>query len=328
MRRRDFCLAPAAAALASCASKPSGALRTIQVGIGRYPGLSPFFIALERGYFRDNGIDPRQQTTMRNVESVGLLSAGRLDVAMTPIGPSLFNAVANGSSVRIVLGREKVTSACGDAGTLYARKPAFPQGTDVRYWSGKNISSGNVAGVAEFLLDTILSRAGLDPKQTPRPRLDQIQAAAALVSGAIDGLMQATNVPLDFGSHREIVREESGRKLTAGLQLSQVVFGPGLLNADVSLGARFLACYMRGVREFEAGATPQYLKDLVAEQGRSASALAECRAYSTPGGAIDRKSIEVARDWALARGYSTKIVPVESVIDERFLRFAQKELGV
>ena len=324
MRRRDLVIPALSGALASCARRQPASARTIQVGVRSILGMSPFYVALERGYFRDAGIDARPQTIERNAETVALLAAGRLDIAITAVEPAFFNAVARGSDVRVVLGRERITQSCGDSGALYARKAAFPRGTaDIREWRGKKIAAGQGAGLGEFLLDTILSRARIDPNQTPRPRISPGQAAAALSSGAIDGLLQSSNWSVSLESDSNIVREDAGRASIPGIQTSYILFGPGLLHGEISAGGRFLGCYLRGVRDFERGVTPHFLRNLTALQG-SPGALDRCRRYSTPGGAIDRESIGLFRDWAVNRGYTPAGIEVESLTDDRFLRFAQE----
>jgi hypothetical protein len=328
VRRRDLFLAAGAATFVSCGKKRPTGFQAIDVGVTNYPAISPFYVALERGYFREAGIDARPQMVARTGDIMALLAAGRLDAALGAIGPPIFNVAARGSDVRMVLGREMVKLNCGAAGALYARRSAFPQGTsDIRLWSGKTISTGLGAGIGDFLLDTALSRSGMEPKQVSRSPMNLYQASAALVSGSIDGILNPVNAPIDFGSSAGIVREDAARSLLANMQLSHILFGPGMLKRELSLGSRFLACYLCGVKDFEAGVTPQFLKDFAATQGGAQGVLKQCRTFSTPGGAIDRASIGLAGDWAASRGYAPAGVSVDSVVDERYLGPAQKEAG-
>ena len=121
------------------------------------------------------------------------------------------------------------------------------------------------------------------------------------------------------------MRERAGRVAVANMQTSFVMFGAGLLQGDVSTGATLLAGFLRGNREFAAGATPQFLKDYVAAQGTGSGVLSECRSYSVPDGRIDPKSIQTHVDWSVERKYSPRAVAAESLIDQRFLEIAQKE---
>jgi NMT1/THI5 like len=326
MSRREFYLPAASMALASCGRKPPESIQSIQFGVINVAGTSPFYVAMERGYFRGAGINFVPQMAGRSADVVSLLAAGRIQAGIVNIEPSLLNIVARGSAMRVVLGRDKITPGCGVTGSLYARKAAFPHGSsDVRAWGGKRIWAGQGAGVAEFLFDTLLVRSGVDPKRMPRIRLNRTEAVAALLSESIDGIFVGSNTALDLDSNPGIVREDAGRKVLANVQTSYVAFGSELLKGDLSVGARFLACCLRGVRDFESGVTPQFLKDLAATGGGSDDIIRQCRDYSTPGAEIDRESIKLACDWALNRGYIPSAVSVESIVDERFLALLRKD---
>lgn len=325
MRRRDLLWTPAVAALAGCSRKESGALRPLQVGVSNHSGMSSFYLALERGYFRAAGLDAKPQVVIKTSEAVALLAAGRLDAALMAVLPPVFNVISRGADVRIVLGRDSVNPNCGDAGAIYARRSAFPNGTsDPRQWGGKKFWNGFRAGLGEYLLDAMLSSAGLDPKQTPRVELDVTEAVAALSSGAIDAMINSNNLPMNFGVRPGIVREDAGAKVVAGLQITHIVFGSGLVREDPAVGGAFLACCLRGLREFQAGATPQFLRDLVATQGRDAGVITACRDYSTPDGSIDMKSIRSLIEWSVARGYTPAAPPFEKCVDTRFWEIARK----
>jgi len=298
----------------------------VRVSVARYPGLSPFYLALERGYFKQAGIDIQTVELGNLTETVAMLSSGQVDLAFTILSPALMNAVARGAEVRVVLGRDRITPGCGDGAVLYARKAAFPKGTsDIKEWNGKKLWSGVRLGHSVHLLDELLLRAGLDPKNTPRTLLSQPEAVAALQSGGIDAMFNGTNLPLGIPQDPAIVRETAGAKLLENRQISHVLFGQGILKADVSLGTSVLACYLRGSREFQAGATPQFLKDLVASQGRRSTVLTECRTYSSQDGRIDLDSVRRYVDWAIRGGYGPAGFSAEKLLDTRFQEGAYKE---
>ena len=96
MRRRDFLLPVACAALAGCAKRNSKPLQTIRIGIGNYAAISPLYVALERGYFRDAGFDVQPEQVVRTGDTVALLASGHLDAAFAFAAPPVMNAVAQG----------------------------------------------------------------------------------------------------------------------------------------------------------------------------------------------------------------------------------------
>ncbi len=322
MRRRDL-LAPAVLALgAACAKKAPKSARTVRVGVTNYASMSPLYVAMERGFDREAGIVFQPMPITRPGDAVALLASNGLDAALTFLTAPVMNAAAKGTEVRAVLVREIIHPSCGDAGNLYLRaKSVTGDPSDARQWIGKKIWCGQGASLAEYLLDTAIERAGLNAAEVPRPPLNFTQAAAALTSGAIDGILSAGNLAVDFSQHREILRVDAIRKQFIGLQISHIVFGPSLVKGDVALGGAVLSSFLRGVREFQAGATPKFLADLVAAQGKLTD---ECRSYFSAGGAIDLKGLQPQVDWAIRRGYVPAGVTAEMLVDSRFLEAARR----
>jgi len=324
MRRRDLLCAAGLAPLAACRRSQTGPLQTIKFGVQPFPGMSVFYLGLERGYFRDAGLDIQTEVLTSGSQVSSALASGQLDAALNSSGPGMFNLVARGGPLRIVMGREVISPVCGDAAVVYARKKVFPEGTgDIRRWIGKHFSTGNKTGLGEYFLDTILTSAGLDPKKIQRTSLSAAEAAAAITSGAIDAVLNATNLRLGLDSRPEIVRETAGATAIDQLQYSYVYFGPRLLAADPAIGASVLRAYLRASREFVTGATPQFLKDYVTSKGLNSSVLQECRSSFTPDGSIETKDLQVAIDWAVSRQYVEKGLSAESVIDRRFWDLAR-----
>lgn len=326
MRRRDFVWPATLAALTSCVKKPASGLTSIEFGVQPYPNAAIIYLALERGYFRDAGFDVHLRVVTGASNISAAVVEGRLDAGTYSSSPGLFNAVARGARVRLVLGREIVNASCGDAAAIYARKKAFPKGTsDIRQWDGKRFATiGSRAGMDSFFLDTMLARAGLDPAKTPRFTLNHAQAVAAMIAGSMDAMVNGSPLPVAV-DRAEIVRELAGARAIEPLQYSFICFGSRLLDAGTSIGARLLAAYLRAGKDFLAGATPQYLKDYVASNGLDESVLKGCRATFSLDGTIDMKSLKTAVDWGIARGFTDAGVSAEALVDRRFLELAHRE---
>ena len=325
MRRRDLLWSASAAALASCARKKAGSRREVRFAIRPFPNMSVFYLALEKGYFRDAGFDVRADVAGNPQLVASLLASGKVDAACTFDSPALFNLAGRGASLRIVLGREVVGLSCGDAGAVYMRRKSFPKGTsDIRLWAGKRFATVSRVGLGEFFLDSELSAAGLDPSKTPRSSLNHGEMVAALVSGSVDAAINSGNVPYNFGSHSEITRENAGMQALAGLQFSHIWFGKGLLEGDPNAGAALLAAYLKAGRDFLAGATPQFLIDYAAANNMDPTVIHGCRNTFTQNGEVDRKSVQRIVRWSIARGYTPAGASADPLIDTRYWELAMK----
>src|SRR5689334_367574 len=74
------------------------------VKMGYVPVLiySPLYIAIERGYFADEGIDVQLTPLQGGSDSVVQLAAGNFDAAFGGVGAGLLNAANKGLDFRIV----------------------------------------------------------------------------------------------------------------------------------------------------------------------------------------------------------------------------------
>jgi ABC-type nitrate/sulfonate/bicarbonate transport system substrate-binding protein len=83
--------------LQSCASGQQEALPdlgTIQIGYLPTLGYSAFFLAEEKGYFKEQGLDVELTMFKSGSEMIVPLSTGQLDVGAGEPGTALFNAAA------------------------------------------------------------------------------------------------------------------------------------------------------------------------------------------------------------------------------------------
>jgi NMT1/THI5 like protein len=86
--------APAAAA--------GGALEVIKVGDVRVLNGGGLYVAVEKGYFRDQGLDVRLENLTGGADAVPFLATGELDLALGNVSVGLFNAFDRGADVKII----------------------------------------------------------------------------------------------------------------------------------------------------------------------------------------------------------------------------------
>jgi NitT/TauT family transport system substrate-binding protein len=124
-------------------SKTKGGLT--QVTMGTVNGSSSdaaMFVGMDKGFFREQGIEIKLQPFNTGAQFVAPLGAGRLDAASGGISAGLFNAVGSGVNIKLVadksrIGKPSYTSLVvrkqlvdsgeyKDFGDLKGRKVAIP----------------------------------------------------------------------------------------------------------------------------------------------------------------------------------------------------------
>lgn len=326
MWRRELIAAVAGSAVATalgCRRRPpEPGSRLLRLSVSQYVMNSGFFVAHERGYFEQAGIDLETADSGNFSQTFPLLASGQLDVVMSPLSPAFLNAVRAGAAIRIVAARGVAAVGCPESAALYWRRGEYPVGVEgLRQLCGKRVAAGRQSGISEFLLDTMLEACGMGQDEVERVYLSEPEAVAALVSGNLGAIVG--------GGYFDRNLVEVMPQLMVGLpladllpdfQLSYIVYGRRLLENGLALGADFLSAYLQGAREFGEGATPAFLEQRAVEAGLGAGQGQNvCRASVSIDGKIRLEDLKSYVDWAVRRGYCEDPASPAELVDERFL---------
>src|SRR5581483_4269522 len=120
------------------------------------------YIAMERGYFEEEGIQVEDVPSDTSAQLLPSLAAGQVDLLSGGTTSGIFNAIAQGIPLRIVL--DQWTGFPGnEAGGVMARKDLIDSGrlrepADLR---GLRLAMTSKGHNTEIVLDTLLRAGGL-----------------------------------------------------------------------------------------------------------------------------------------------------------------------
>jgi NitT/TauT family transport system substrate-binding protein len=278
----------------------------------------PYYVARDRGFFREEGIEP-EIIFIRSSLSVQALVGGSLDFG-TATGTAV-SAIVNGVNVRVVL-------AMSD-------KPAtdlivHPSITQIAELRGKRIGFGGVGGLSEIIVRQILAAHQIPPDQVMFLPMGQNSLTyASLKAGMIDATM--LQMPQNF-----LALDDGFRKLAAGADYYRVLQG-GLATAKPmerpELVTKVIRATLRAVKwirtekkqaiEFMRG---PYL-DLGGERERFTARIYEAAAEAyLPSGMVDEKLQREMIASAAQRIKLAQPLPPERVFDFSFARAAGESL--
>src|SRR5581483_12439123 len=99
--------AAAGASGAAAAANPAGSI-TLKVGTQHVATDGPMYIAQEKGYFKDQGLNV-QFTDVNGEEAISSVATGQLDISVGAIYAGLFNAIGRGLEIRLVATKGSIT---------------------------------------------------------------------------------------------------------------------------------------------------------------------------------------------------------------------------
>jgi len=346
------CAAPAAPAPAAPAAgaAPSGAapaaapvaaptapapLLTVRVAQAGGIGSAGRFIAQERGYYQEEGIAVEEIPFDTSTTMLPALAAGQIDVATGGIAAGLFNAIAQGIPVRIVL---DVWSAIpgNESGGLLVRKDLIDSG-QVRTLAdlhGRRVGITSRGHATEFALDLALQREGLSVADVEAALLPYPDMNVALRNGNVDGAVTIDPFAAIAVSQGTAVRFRPWPELVPYDEPAMLMFSEDFADNHTEAGLRFAKAYVRGLRVYDAARTKGIDRDEVIDYMIAHTELKDRAIYDTmpwpsnnPDGRVNADIIGVAQDWMLDHGYVKTKVDLDRVIDQRFADYAVAQLG-
>jgi len=208
-----------AAAKTFSADRP-GKLAPLRIAIVSRSTLDmPYFVARERGFFREEGLEA-ELILMKAIQTIQALVAGGIDFG-TATGTGV-SAAVNGADVRVVL--------------ALTDKPSFdmvavPAIKSVQQLRGKKIGISAIGSLTEILARQILIANQVPPDQvTFLPLGTSDVTYVALKAGVIDATM--VQIPQNF-----LAQDEGFRKLASGADVYRAVQG-GLTTTKATISER------------------------------------------------------------------------------------------
>lgn len=247
-------VAPAGPAPTAPAATPAGPAPRVEppprhaITAAYVPSLSfiPLFLAIEKGYLAEEGIDLDLQVVQSTSNAVAFLGNGQIDAAFGQLGDALLNGIHRGLEIRIVAGLSYNPDASVLApSALLVAKELWDSGAvrapaDLR---GRRVALNTTGGVVEYQINKGLERGGItvrDVELVPIPFPDM---PVALRNGAVDAALMPdpfSTVAREQGIAVPLVANPAPDLLVTMLQ-----YGPNLLGRDREAAAQ---AFLRALR--------------------------------------------------------------------------------
>jgi NitT/TauT family transport system substrate-binding protein len=307
-------------------------LRPVRIGTTATLGAGATFIALEKGYFREAGIDAQIELTDTSGDILTMLATNQLQMAEGGLALSYFNALKKGFPITIVL--DRVSTPIHHRFLIRPElKGVVKQIGDLR---GRVVAINAPSSINVYETGKVLAHAGLTLDDVQIKYLAFGEQAVALRNGVIDATILIP--PL-----ADILAEKgiAARWLDIDEQIDPRPFhiAVNFINTDWAkqnpkLAQGAVKAIVRGVREYcqayHGGSNrEEVVKILLKHSMVSERALLEKYPWSarTPDGSINSASVIDIQDWFRKRGVITTQYAAENLVDLSFARKAVEELG-
>jgi NitT/TauT family transport system substrate-binding protein len=212
----------------------------------------PLFIALDKGYFEQAGVDFELVRFGNSSEAIPALGTGQVEASSSGTNPALWNAVARGIPLRMMLDKGTFRPGWGDQ-ALAIRKAVYDSGRGhtLDDLQGLRIAMtppgrGSASGCA---LAAGLQRVGQTLDVVDVQPINFPEQLAALANGAVDGAMLNEPFLARALSQGTVVRTIDIDQMYPGFTISTLIFS-GTLYDDKPAAKGVIRAFVRAVRDY------------------------------------------------------------------------------
>ncbi len=323
---------------AAIASVPRPASTLVKVKVGTL-GIAPeagLYIAIERGYFSDEGLDVELVPFRSGAEQTAPLATGELHFGAGGPDPSLFNALLRGIDVKIVAHNALVTE--GDASAAFiVRTDLIESGRfrELADLKGMTVAINIEGTTSQLYVERILEKAGLKPADITLTVVPFTEMIAALANRAVDAAWVVepfvTIGTVQGVSKRVVPMAEA----YPGAVTMVVMLSPVFARDQADAARRFVTAHLRGQRDYYRA----FLKDEGSREEiihilTKYTQVKDPRLYANmgwhgvdPNGELNTRVLEDMQDYFVRIGTQQQKVDLNKVIDRSYLNYALERIG-
>jgi len=305
-----------------------------RVGVLKLTSSAPIFVGVEKGFFREFGVEPELVYFQAAAPISTAVAAGQIDVGATGLTAATYNIVLGGEKMWIVAdkGREwpdhRLTA-------IVVRKDLYDAGVRrVADLKGKRIGITQLGSTFHYQIGNILEKDGMSLKEVS---IVPLQAMAAALEALRGKQIDAVILPQPFPGRAEA--DGFGRIIAWGGDLFPwqiaTVFYSRKFAADRVRAVNFMKGYVKSSRHYYdavlSGGQGAAYDEVVAVTARYTAApeavIKLGLPYQDRSGRLWVEDIARQMTWWQRHGFIKATIPLKDVVDTSFVEAAVKAIG-
>lgn len=298
------------------------------------PSGAAFYIATERGYFAEMGLDPEFVTFESSAYMLPAVASGDVDVAGGVMTASFLNAVERGLPIRIIAdkGRNVPGASYFD---LVRSTRVMNEIQSLEDMRGRRFAITSEGSVDHIFAELSLRAAGLTEDEVEWVIIrDFGQINPALANGSVDVAMHIE--PLITAGEAEGILDRwiDATEFAPDFQVAVALASPAFINDREEAARRFMVAYLKGLRDYYAafidGVDTDEIIDIMTRYTPMKDADLWRRVNVVglnPDGYVIAESVEFQIVWFKEQGLYEGDLTAADLIDHSLVDFAIDYLG-
>lgn len=322
--------APASTAAAASAPAPSGPATKVTIGYIPILAFAPFFVAVDKGYFKDAGVDVAFEPLTGGADILVQTAAGHFDVGGGGFGAAVLNAAQRGVGFKVVaplhLESPPVLSP------IVVRKAAVDSGAikSLRDLKGKKVAINTKGAAAEYWVELAMRTVGLSIDDLDIVVVAPADQPAALEKGAIEASL--IYEPLATLTVQKGIGVKLAEDFVTNGQPTVTFFNQEFLKNKPAAAAAVMAGFLRGARDLVDGGFKRDENVKIIEKYTKVPAdviRAANAPYYEPNGKLNLEDLQRQQAFYIKQGATTYKDPIDvkTMVDTSFAERAVQKLG-
>ncbi|HEX6513880.1 MAG TPA: ABC transporter substrate-binding protein [Chloroflexota bacterium] len=329
---------PSSARLASAKPAASQAPATkLRVATQNIAANAPPYIAQDRGYFKEQGLDVEFVDVGQTDQMIAPLATGQVDAITVGVITTILNAIGRGIDIQYVAdgGEASPDVKNGFTSTLnFMTAPNSP----IKDWKdlkGTTYGTPSPGGsTPRIVLEKGLKTAGLSLADVGEKIIPFGDMPLATSNGVVDLALGVEPFVVQGVGKGLWAKFKNAADIYPGVQLGGLWFGPHMKQLGQDTGNRFMAAYTRAVRDYvDAFGAKRTNRDHIVAITAKNTAVKDVSLYDklewnyiNPNCSINMQTFRADLAWFSDNNFISKL-DFEKVVNDSYCQAAVRQLG-
>ncbi len=318
-------------------AKADGSAKKIRVGSSPVLSSSAIFIAKEKGYFAELGLDA-EITIFKSsgANMTVLLSTGELDVGGGNLSTGLWNAINEGVGIKLVADKGHIEEGHSYLGLL-VRKDLVENGRYKSYADLKSFKMGvtSLDGVSQQIAtERFLRLGGLSISNVEFIKMSYSEMNAGLAGKALDATIQIEPYLTKAVLEGTAIKVAEVHDVYPDQQSAAIFYSPHFMQKKPNAAEKFMVAYLKGIRDYEeAFVTGKNRSEIIAMLKKYINIESDevwnnmVPAGLNPDGYLNLESLRNDLEWSKQNGFLEKVPDLNATVDHSYVEKALSVLG-
>jgi NitT/TauT family transport system substrate-binding protein len=322
-----------AALLALAAAAPAWAQDKVKVGAYASVSDAPLYIALEKGFFKEQGLDVDVVKIDSGAVLTTLLSTGDLDASGGSPGAGVYNAVRQGMQFKIVADKGSTLPGHGYF-AFVVRKDLADQIKTAADLKGRSlaVTGYKVGASSEVTIAKLLATAGLTDADLKMTNMTFGDIAAALGTKRIEVGVLIEPLVTQVEAQGIATMWRRADTVYPNQQYGALMYGPGIIKRP-AVADKFMVAYLKAARFYNAALTGKASREELVQILSKHTSVKNPDLYKTmvfpgihPDGKLNTAGMADDVKWWHANGRMKEEVKLSDIVDASYAERAKRTL--